>query len=210
MPSQAPPNPRTTMSRSVGKSAQPLTRSSMQSAFQLPPSEEEAEVGISVLKQICFSETHVQGPPKILYLFNLLCLNPSLKRMVVSLASDKAIWDAILKNEAVQELRESCITGLMLPSGCQGETGSILSEFWNAGRDIAIIILRWILENLKTKVHALLLLISQLVDELFHVVEPGTSMGGLDGILRSMFMLSLMVISIVIIIRIQQKYGPAR
>ncbi|KAG6501312.1 hypothetical protein ZIOFF_041191 [Zingiber officinale] len=203
MPSQAPPNPRTTMSRSVGKSAQPLTRSSMQSAFQLPPSEEEAEVGISVLKhKNSYLHNEIVGSTIVVWLVTA--------RMVVSLASDKAIWDAILKNEAVQELRESCITGLMLPSGCQGETGSILSEFWNAGRDIAIIILRWILENLKTKVHALLLLISQLVDELFHVVEPGTSMGGLDGILRSMFMLSLMVISIVIIIRIQQKYGPAR
>ncbi|KAG6497347.1 hypothetical protein ZIOFF_045246 [Zingiber officinale] len=209
MPSQALPNPRTTMSRSVGKSAQPLTRSSMQSAFQLPPSEEEAEAGISVLKHCCMvtncivdQAASTDKVPEILIVL--------MQRMVVSLASDKAIWDAIMKNEAVQELRESCITGLMLPSGCQGETGSILSEFWNAGRDIAIIILRWILENLKTKVHALLLLISQLVDELFHVVEPGTSMGFLDGILRSMFMLSLMVISIVIIIRIQQKYGLAR
>ncbi|XP_074586115.1 uncharacterized protein LOC141841817 [Curcuma longa] len=210
MPSQAPPNPRTTMSRSVGKSAQLLTRSSMQSAFQLPPSEEEAVAGISVLKQIFFSETHLQGPPKIRYLFNLLWLNPSLKRMVVSLASDKDIWYAIMKNEAVQELRESCITSLMLPPGCEGETGSILSEFWKAGSDIAIIILRWISENLKTKVNALLLLISQLVNELFHAVEVGKGMGVLDDILRSMFILSLMVITTVVIIRIHRKFDLAR
>lgn len=95
-------------------------------------------------------------------------------------------------------------------SGCQGETESILPEFWDAVGDIAILILRWVSENLKTKVNALLLMISRLVNELFHVVEAGKSMDVLGDILRSMFMLSIMVIAIVVIIRIQGKYGLAR
>lgn len=32
--------------------------------------------------------------------------------MVASLSTDKAVWDAVLKNEVVQELRESLSQGL--------------------------------------------------------------------------------------------------
>ncbi|KDO38100.1 hypothetical protein CISIN_1g035288mg [Citrus sinensis] len=32
---------------------------------------------------------------------------PLFQRMVISLSSDKAVWNAVLNNEAVQELKES-------------------------------------------------------------------------------------------------------
>jgi hypothetical protein len=32
--------------------------------------------------------------------------------MVISLSSDKAVWDAVMNNEVVRELRESYFAGL--------------------------------------------------------------------------------------------------
>lgn len=32
--------------------------------------------------------------------------------MVISLSSDKAVWDAVLRNEVVRELRESYYAGM--------------------------------------------------------------------------------------------------
>ncbi|RRT56824.1 hypothetical protein B296_00020783 [Ensete ventricosum] len=61
---------------------------------------------------------------KVYDAFNLLKISPSiqshcqcilgllLQRMVVSLSSDKAIWDAVMKNEAVQELNKCFCEGL--------------------------------------------------------------------------------------------------
>jgi len=34
-----------------------------------------------------------------------------VQRMVISLSSDKAVWDAILNNEAVREIREKYHNG---------------------------------------------------------------------------------------------------
>lgn len=39
--------------------------------------------------------------------FHLLRDNPAVQRMVMSVASDKAVWDALLKNEKVHEFRRS-------------------------------------------------------------------------------------------------------
>lgn len=43
--------------------------------------------------------------------FNMLQSNPAVQGMVISLASDKAMWDALLKNEKVIEFREALQKG---------------------------------------------------------------------------------------------------
>lgn len=43
--------------------------------------------------------------------FNLLQSNPAVQGMVISLASDKAVWEALLKNEKVAEFRQSLESG---------------------------------------------------------------------------------------------------
>ncbi|KAI4332674.1 hypothetical protein L6164_017564 [Bauhinia variegata] len=48
-----------------------------------------------------------QGSEGVSYAFRLLQNDPSVQRMVKSLSSDKAVWNAVLNNEAVRELRES-------------------------------------------------------------------------------------------------------
>lgn len=47
----------------------------------------------------------------VLDAFHLLQSNPAIQGMVVSLASDKAIWDAFLSNPKVQEFRQSLVEG---------------------------------------------------------------------------------------------------
>jgi len=43
--------------------------------------------------------------------FNLLQSNPAVQGMVISLASDKAVWEALLRNEKVAEFRQSLQKG---------------------------------------------------------------------------------------------------
>uniref|UniRef100_A0A2P2JZZ2 Uncharacterized protein LOC8265826 n=1 Tax=Rhizophora mucronata TaxID=61149 RepID=A0A2P2JZZ2_RHIMU len=47
----------------------------------------------------------------VLQAFRSLETEPSVKRLVISLATDKAVWDAILNNEMVRTLRDSGNTG---------------------------------------------------------------------------------------------------
>nr|GEV69525.1 protein deltex like [Tanacetum cinerariifolium] len=64
--------------------------------------------------------------------------------MVVSLASDKSVWEAVMNNEAVRELRESVNEANKSTSGRDAEPseGSVpLSD-----------ILEWIFINTKAKV----------------------------------------------------------
>ncbi|KAL5571837.1 hypothetical protein UlMin_021434 [Ulmus minor] len=90
------------------------------------PSQSEVETAISLLQnfieQVKGSELKwLEGPvPRILVsygirkvydAFQLLQIDPSVKRLVVSLSSDKAIWEAIMNNESVQKLREPSRSG---------------------------------------------------------------------------------------------------
>ncbi|KAJ7949564.1 Uncharacterized conserved protein (UCP012943) [Quillaja saponaria] len=47
------------------------------------------------------------GSDRVYDAFHLLQTEPSVQRMVKSLSSDKAVWDAVLNNDVVRELRES-------------------------------------------------------------------------------------------------------
>lgn len=50
---------------------------------------------------------HSQEREKVLDAFRLLQINPSVQKVVVSLSSDSAVWDAVMKNEVVQEFKRS-------------------------------------------------------------------------------------------------------
>ncbi|KAJ9140020.1 hypothetical protein P3X46_030707 [Hevea brasiliensis] len=51
------------------------------------------------------------GPDRVYDAFHLLQTEPSIQRMVISLSTDKAVWDAVLNNEVVRELRETYHAG---------------------------------------------------------------------------------------------------
>ncbi|KAH9673671.1 hypothetical protein KPL70_018188 [Citrus sinensis] len=59
---------------------------------------------------LCLSNSRMLQPypaDRVYDAFHLLQTEPSIQRMVISLSSDKAVWNAVLNNEAVQELKES-------------------------------------------------------------------------------------------------------
>ncbi|KAL8192805.1 hypothetical protein R6Q57_027253 [Mikania cordata] len=52
-----------------------------------------------------------RGSESVYDAFRLLQSEPSVKRMVMSLSSDKAVWEAVMNNEVVRELRDSIYEG---------------------------------------------------------------------------------------------------
>ncbi|KAH6835568.1 hypothetical protein C2S53_000043 [Perilla frutescens var. hirtella] len=124
--------------------------------------------------------------------FHLLETEPCVQRMVVSLSSDKAVWDAVLKNEVVKELRGSIHR--VGKSSNEGSDGS------NGGGDEDDI-LSWIVMFAKAKIMQLLNKITELVNNVF-VEKKGNS---LDEKVRSSFFLSIVVVIIVVLARTKTK-----
>ncbi|KAG0493606.1 hypothetical protein HPP92_004600 [Vanilla planifolia] len=84
--------------------------------------------------------------------------------MVVSLASDKDVWESIMKNERVQELKRSYCADKYI----QYTTGGIKTEFSAGYPYIVAHILGWVFENAKGKVMQIIEDILSLIIDLFH------------------------------------------
>ncbi|KAL0359043.1 UNVERIFIED_CONTAM: hypothetical protein Sangu_0753700 [Sesamum angustifolium] len=118
--------------------------------------------------------------------------------MVVSLSSDKAVWDAVLNNEMVKELRGS-IT----------QADNLLGESQGKGRDDSNPvkdILCWVLICAKAKIIQLIDTITKLVNEAFQPPAgemKGENTDGLEGKLKTSLFLSIVVLLIVVITRAQ-------
>ncbi|KAG0458949.1 hypothetical protein HPP92_022077 [Vanilla planifolia] len=127
-----------------------------------------------------------QEREKVLDAFRLLQINPSIQKIVVSLSSDRAVWDAVMKNEVVQEFRKSI-------SEAENKEGP------DEGPEASSTILRWFLDA-KARIMEVLDKIAKLLSqctgkEHFCVV---------DDVLRSSFMLSVAVFIIIVMKRAQQ------
>ncbi|KAL4178672.1 hypothetical protein AMTRI_Chr13g116250 [Amborella trichopoda] len=126
--------------------------------------------------------------------FHLLRSNPYVQRMVVSLASDDAVWDAVSKNEAVQELHDSLHrVGNVTPSNGPNKNSP----------DAITWIVEWVLDNLKAKVQEILHKLSTLIDELFRLpyAEQEKKMDAFTETLRSSLMLSVLVLLVIVVTR---------
>ncbi|CAL9091170.1 unnamed protein product [Musa textilis] len=134
--------------------------------------------------------------------------------MVVSLSSDKAMWDAVMKNEAVQELKK-CFFSLMLPSHrlllCPTRHEPLLNAVGDdetasadGDPDIAIGTLRWILHGTKAKVREFIDHITRLLNEIFHSHGNDDKTDSFHDAVRSSFMLSVMVFIVVVVVRIRR------
>ncbi|KAA8515890.1 hypothetical protein F0562_019069 [Nyssa sinensis] len=134
--------------------------------------------------------------------FRLLYTDPSVQRMVVSLSSDKAVWDAVMKNKAVQDLRESlCTAKEERPQSSNEES------------DMATLILNWIFDIIKAKAMELIEKFESLVNELFQPLKKGKRATEvsieleekvsveLEEKLRSSLLLSIVILVIVIVTR---------
>ncbi|GFS35554.1 hypothetical protein Acr_00g0040590 [Actinidia rufa] len=128
--------------------------------------------------------------------FRLLQTDPLVQRMVTSISTDKVVWDAILNNNAVLNLRES------LGAAKEDMPESSTSE----EPDLATLLLNWILEITKAKVLELIEQFISLVNIIFQ--PPGAKKVAaeitddqLDDKLRSSVLLSIVVILIVVVTR---------
>ncbi|KAK8325952.1 hypothetical protein V6Z12_A11G086400 [Gossypium hirsutum] len=98
-----------------------------------------------------------QGLGRVYDGLTLLLTEPSVKRLVVSISSDKAVWDAIKNNELVRKLLD-----LPLPAVENGRPGNSSGEA-EPDNDI----LQWILDFAKAKVSELVLKFQSLLNEVF-------------------------------------------
>ncbi|XP_021903301.1 uncharacterized protein LOC110818663 isoform X2 [Carica papaya] len=136
---------------------------------------------------------------KIFNAFRLLQTEPSIKRVVISLASDKAVWDAITNNELVRELRQSA---------CLGESERVEGSF-KEGKSVGRDIVRWIWSITMCKITELMAKFQILVNELFQaqvakVERKGAASGEkLEEKLTLLLLLSVITLLIVIISRAQ-------
>ncbi|CAK7347824.1 unnamed protein product [Dovyalis caffra] len=126
--------------------------------------------------------------------FTLLQSDPSIKRLVISLASDKAVWDAVKNNEAVRKLQESCCPAEdCRKESCEGEP------------DIASRVLRWIMDITKAKVNELTDKFTLLMNEVFQPIEKEKpreeTRDKVDDKVRSSLLLSIVILLVVVVAR---------
>ncbi|KAL8520265.1 hypothetical protein ACS0TY_010988 [Phlomoides rotata] len=185
--------------------------------FATVPSTDEVHHAVSALKQafggsdevakvssemdwiepsprLCNSKMlQLHGPDTSVYnAFHLLETEPCVQRMVISLSSDKAVWDAVLDNEVVKELRRSICEQAAECSdkGC-GDS--------NPMKDI----LSWIVANGKAKIMQVMDSIKKLVYEAFqgHKDVGGDCADPFQEKLTTSLLLSVMVLLVVVITR---------
>ncbi|XP_050225563.1 uncharacterized protein LOC126675038 isoform X1 [Mercurialis annua] len=143
---------------------------------------------------------HPYSPDRVYDAFHLLQHEPSVKRMVISLSSDKAVWNAVLNNDVVRELRETYnAEENNTPPTLEGsdETSNDSNPAMNA--------VKWIFENTKAKFMEVFEKITTLINELFkaHVVDNKTTgtMDPFEERLKTSFMLSVVVLLVVVVTR---------
>ncbi|OMP00686.1 hypothetical protein COLO4_12453 [Corchorus olitorius] len=139
-----------------------------------------------------------QGLEKAYDAFSLLLREPSVKRLVISLLSDKAVWDAVMSNELVRKLLD--LPHLPVENGRPWKS----THEADLGKDI----LQWILELIKAKIAQLLLKFQSLLNEVFQVTLTGKpneeNKDQLEEKIRSSLLLSIVILVIVIVARIQR------
>ncbi|KAI3889878.1 hypothetical protein MKX03_017801 [Papaver bracteatum] len=183
--------------------------------FGAVPSMDEVRDAVSSLQQFSSAGSdedwvepalHVNNPrtlrshgyERVYTAFHLLQTDPSVQRMVVSLSTDKALWDAVLNNEAVQELRESFRSAESGEELRSSEEGLPLDEPKN--------MLKWMLEETKGKFIEFVEKITSLLSAMFQPQEkePEVANDMFEDTLRSSLFLSVMVLMVVVITRAQR------
>ncbi|KAK4734305.1 hypothetical protein R3W88_008566 [Solanum pinnatisectum] len=145
------------------------------------------------------------GSNRVYDAFHLLQTEPSIQKMVISLSSDKAVWDAVLNNEAVREIRDSLKEVDAADNGLQ--TGNSEEGLNKSDSDGTVDIISWIVVNTKEKVLEIVEKIIEFVNEWFQPPEEEkTSEGNTDPFeekLRTSFFLSIVVLLVVVVARAQ-------
>uniref|UniRef100_A0ACD5UDC5 Uncharacterized protein n=1 Tax=Avena sativa TaxID=4498 RepID=A0ACD5UDC5_AVESA len=123
----------------------------------------------------------------VLDAFQLLQEDTSVQKMVMALSTDKAVWDAVMNNDVVQEFKKSFQDA---------------KEIDNKGSSTTTPgMMKWVLENTQAKIKEFLEKILQLVHTLFQAGSKDYDLS--DDFVRMSFMLSVFVFIVVTIARIK-------
>uniref|UniRef100_J3LFG6 Uncharacterized protein n=1 Tax=Oryza brachyantha TaxID=4533 RepID=J3LFG6_ORYBR len=125
----------------------------------------------------------------VLDAFRLLQKDPNVQKMVMSLSCDRAVWDAVMNNEAVQEFRRSFQD--------DKETSTMGNHGGPAG------VLKWILGNTQAKIMEFIDSIMKIVNMLFHPVDDESKPDLYNDAVKVSFMLSVFIFIVVAIARIK-------
>ncbi|XVE56403.1 hypothetical protein DITRI_Ditri04bG0006100 [Diplodiscus trichospermus] len=142
------------------------------------------------------------GSNRVYDAFHLLQTEPMVQKMVFSLSSDKAVWNAVLNNEVVRELRESYYAAEENNLPSSDESSDETSDEPNKATDIV----KWIFDNTKAKIMDIFAKITKLVNELFkmppddEIATAGTP-DPFEERLRTSFLLSVVVLLVVVVTR---------
>lgn len=137
------------------------------------------------------------GFQRVYAAFRLLQTVSSVQKMVVSISSDKAVWDAVMKNNEVQEFRQSLNQAKARGPQRSGEEPDLVS-----------FILKWILDNMKHKVLQLIETLKSLVSKSLEPPQnPNTNPqlkhenSGFEEMIVSTVLLSTITLMIVLVTR---------
>ncbi|KAM0844434.1 hypothetical protein ACQ4PT_057070 [Festuca glaucescens] len=123
----------------------------------------------------------------VLDAFQLLQEDSSVQKMVMALSTDKAVWDAVMNNDVVQEFKKSFQDAKETDNkGCSTTPPGMM---------------KWVLENTQAKIEEFLEKILQLVHTLFQAGSKDYDLS--DDLVRMSFMLSVFVFIVVTIARIK-------
>ncbi|XP_021748541.1 uncharacterized protein LOC110714344 isoform X2 [Chenopodium quinoa] len=127
--------------------------------------------------------------------FLLLQTVPYVQRMVVSISSDKAVWDAVINNNEVQEFRQSVNQAKSSRHQRSDEEPALVS-----------MILKWILDNMKLKVLQLIESLKSVVSKSFESSQNKNTTNpelkhGFEEMIVSTVLLSTITLMIVLVTR---------
>ncbi|KAG2652810.1 uncharacterized protein LOC120656693 [Panicum virgatum] len=124
----------------------------------------------------------------VLDAFRLLQKDPTVQKMVMSLSCDKAVWNAVMNNEAVQDFRRSLHDGK--ENDRKGGAGGP-SE-----------VLKWILDSAQTKILEFLDNVMKIFNMLIRPQEDEEKPDAYSDAVKVSFMLTVFVFIVVAIARI--------
>ncbi|KFK29007.1 hypothetical protein AALP_AA7G077000 [Arabis alpina] len=134
--------------------------------------------------------------------FDLLRTEPSVQRMVISLSSDKAVWDAVMNNEVVREIRDLYNSGISEDEKSSDDT--------SGENNAAVDFIKWVFDNTMVKATEVFEKITKVVAELFnsHSGDGNNKKGKdakfnnwLEEKLRTSVLLSIVVLLVVMVSR---------
>ncbi|CAI0380920.1 unnamed protein product [Linum tenue] len=158
--------------------------------------------------------SHPYGTDTVYRAFHLLQNDQSVQRMVTSISSDAAIWDAVMNNEVVRELRHAYYPGREVNSNMNSMSQESTSDETGDkdGVGASENVVEWILDNAKARVVELMESIAELMNKLFaHRVEE-VHAGGIgerasvafEGKVATSLLLSVLVLLVVVLSRAQK------